>query len=42
MAAVMAQGKTILENIACEPEISSLAEFLNSMGAKITGIGTET
>ena len=40
MAAVLAGGKTIIENAAEEPEIWDLAEFLNSMGAKITGAGT--
>jgi UDP-N-acetylglucosamine 1-carboxyvinyltransferase len=42
MAAVLAQGETILENAAREPEISDLANFLNSMGAKITGAGSST
>jgi UDP-N-acetylglucosamine 1-carboxyvinyltransferase len=42
MAAVLAKGETILENAACEPEISDLATFLNSMGAKISGAGTST
>jgi len=40
LAAVLAQGKTILKNTACEPEITSLAEFLNECGAKIKGAGT--
>ncbi|MBI3005387.1 MAG: UDP-N-acetylglucosamine 1-carboxyvinyltransferase [Ignavibacteriales bacterium] len=40
MAAVLAQGFTTIENAAIEPEITSLAEFLQSMGAKIQGIGT--
>ncbi len=40
MAAVLAQGKTILKNAACEPEIENLAAFLNSLGAKISGAGT--
>ncbi len=40
MAAVLADGETILENAAKEPEISDLANMLNSMGAKIEGIGT--
>lgn len=39
MAAVLAEGKTTLINTACEPEITSLAIFLNSLGAKITGAG---
>ncbi len=42
MAAVLARGETILENAAREPEISDLANFLNSMGAKITGAGSST
>lgn len=40
MAAVLAQGSTIIENAAMEPEITSLAEFLVKMGARIDGIGT--
>ncbi len=40
MAATLAEGQTIIENAAMEPEISNLAEFLNQMGAKISGIGT--
>jgi len=42
MAAVLADGKTILENAAREPEIVDLANMLVAMGAKITGIGTST
>lgn len=42
MAAVLAEGKTILENAACEPEIVDLATMLVAMGAKIEGIGTPT
>ena len=42
MAAVLAQGTTILRNSAMEPEVSDLANFLNKMGAKISGIGTPT
>lgn len=42
LAAVLAQGQTILKNCATEPEISSLGEFLNSCGAKIKGLGTST
>jgi len=41
MAAVLAEGKTVIENAACEPEITCLADFLNSMGAHIEGHGTE-
>jgi UDP-N-acetylglucosamine 1-carboxyvinyltransferase len=40
MAAVLAEGETLLENAAREPEIVQLAEALNSMGAKISGAGT--
>ena len=40
MASVMAEGRTVLENAAKEPEIGDLAELLNAMGAKIEGIGT--
>jgi UDP-N-acetylglucosamine 1-carboxyvinyltransferase len=40
MAAVLARGKTIIESAACEPEVTDLAEFLISMGAKIKGQGT--
>ena len=41
MAASLAEGLTTLTNVAKEPEISDLADFLNSMGAKITGAGTD-
>ncbi len=40
MASVFAKGTTIIENAAEEPEIKDLADFLNSMGAKIDGAGT--
>lgn len=40
MAASMAKGQTILENPAAEPEVVDLANFLNAMGAKIRGAGT--
>ncbi len=40
MAATLAQGKTIIESAACEPEVVDLAEFLIKMGAKIKGHGT--
>jgi UDP-N-acetylglucosamine 1-carboxyvinyltransferase len=40
MAATLADGETILENSALEPEVADLAHCLNAMGAKITGIGT--
>ncbi|KTC67756.1 UDP-N-acetylglucosamine 1-carboxyvinyltransferase [Legionella birminghamensis] len=42
MAAVLAEGKTIIKNAAREPEVVDLANFLNQMGAKITGAGTST
>ena len=42
MAAVLARGETILDNAACEPEVSDLAAFLNGMGADIEGAGTGT
>lgn len=40
MAACLADGKTVIEGAACEPEIDDLAHFLNRMGATIEGIGT--
>ena len=40
IAAVLADGETVLENAAREPEVSDLADFLNMMGAKITGAGS--
>ncbi len=40
MAATRAKGKTVIENAASEPEIKDLANFLNKMGAKIKGAGT--
>ncbi len=40
MAATLAEGRTVLENAAKEPEIGDLANLLNAMGAKIEGIGT--
>ena len=42
MAAVLAEGQTILENCAIEPEIVDLANFLNAAGADIRGAGTDT
>lgn len=42
MAAVLAEGTTYIENAAEEPEIVDLANFLNKMGAKIRGAGTDT
>ena len=41
MAATLAEGTTIMENAAKEPEVTDLAHFLNAMGAKISGIGTD-
>jgi len=40
LAAVLAGGKTVIDNAAMEPEVVDVAEFLNKMGAKISGIGT--
>lgn len=40
MAAVLAEGVTVIRNAACEPEVVALAEALNRMGAKISGAGT--
>ncbi len=42
MAATLAKGTTVIESAACEPEVVDLADFLNSIGAKITGAGTRT
>jgi UDP-N-acetylglucosamine 1-carboxyvinyltransferase len=42
MAAVLAEGKTIIHNAALEPEVADLANFLNTLGAKISGAGTST
>ncbi|QZY55531.1 UDP-N-acetylglucosamine 1-carboxyvinyltransferase [Crassaminicella profunda] len=42
MAATMAEGLTVIENVAEEPEIVDLANFLNGLGAKIKGAGTDT
>ncbi|NOH80162.1 UDP-N-acetylglucosamine 1-carboxyvinyltransferase [Vibrio sp. RE86] len=41
-AATLAEGKTVLDNAAREPEIVDTAEFLNTLGAKISGAGTDT
>jgi UDP-N-acetylglucosamine 1-carboxyvinyltransferase len=41
MAATLAKGRTVIENAACEPEIVDLANFLNHMGAKVRGAGTD-
>jgi UDP-N-acetylglucosamine 1-carboxyvinyltransferase len=40
MAAVLAQGRTVIHNAACEPEVVDLANFLNALGAKIQNVGT--
>src|SRR5258705_3026246 len=40
MAATLARGLTVLQNAACEPEITDLAELLNKMGARVRGAGT--
>jgi len=42
MAAVLAEGETVMENCAREPEVTDLAALLTAMGAKITGAGTST
>ncbi len=42
MAATLAQGTTVIENAAREPEVVDLADCLNSMGARISGAGTDT
>ena len=41
MAATLAEGRTVLENAASEPEVAELANFLNKMGARIQGIGSD-
>ncbi len=40
MAATLAKGRTVIESAACEPEITDLANCLNAMGARISGIGS--
>ncbi len=42
MAAALAEGVSIIESAACEPEVVDLANFLNAMGAKIVGAGSPT
>src|SRR5258705_2881033 len=42
MAAVLAEGVTVIESAACEPEVVDLAKFLNAMGARISGAGSPT
>jgi UDP-N-acetylglucosamine 1-carboxyvinyltransferase len=40
MAATLAKGRTVIESAACEPEVTDLANCLNKMGAKVSGIGS--
>jgi len=42
MAAALADGVTVIESAACEPEVTDLAKFLSAMGAKISGAGSPT
>lgn len=42
MAAALAEGETVIENAAREPEVVDLADFLNAMGASVRGAGTDT
>lgn len=42
MAAVLAEGRTVIHNAAAEPEVTDLADFLTMLGAKISGAGTNT
>jgi UDP-N-acetylglucosamine 1-carboxyvinyltransferase len=42
MAAVLADGVTVIESAACEPEVVDLAKFLNGMGARVAGAGSPT
>ncbi len=42
IAATMAEGSTVLENVAREPHVVDVANFLNSMGAEVKGAGTDT
>lgn len=42
MAAALADGVTVIESAACEPEVTDVANFLNAMGAKISGAGSPT
>ena len=41
MAATLAEGRTVIENAAREPEVVDLANFINAMGGKVSGIGTD-
>ena len=40
MAATLAEGRTVIESAACEPEVADLAAYLNAMGARVAGAGT--
>jgi UDP-N-acetylglucosamine 1-carboxyvinyltransferase len=40
MAATLAEGRTVIESAACEPEVADLADYLNEMGARVSGAGT--
>ncbi|PTX62532.1 UDP-N-acetylglucosamine 1-carboxyvinyltransferase [Melghirimyces profundicolus] len=42
MAAALAEGRTFIENAACEPEIVDLANFINALGGQVRGAGTDT
>jgi UDP-N-acetylglucosamine 1-carboxyvinyltransferase len=42
MAAVLAEGTTVIENAAAEPELEALSGFLNALGARVSGAGTKT
>jgi len=42
MAATLAEGTTVIDHAACEPEIQDLAHYLNACGAKVAGVGTNT
>ncbi len=42
LASVLAEGKTVIDHAACEPEVKDLADFLNACGARIHGAGTPT
>src|SRR5262249_45060594 len=42
MAATLAEGVTVIESAACEPELVDLASFLSAMGARISGAGSPT
>ncbi|MDP6965773.1 MAG: UDP-N-acetylglucosamine 1-carboxyvinyltransferase [Candidatus Marinimicrobia bacterium] len=42
MAAVRAEGETVVKNAACEPEIVTLCDFINAMGGQVSGMGSDT